>query len=233
MDFSGYGSKIAELLRLIGDNPHSKTVTGNSDDRHAAVAIILRETSMEQQAIEPGALPVEVLYIRRTVNGADPWSGHMAFPGGHVDHGDVDAVAAAVREVQEEVGLDLGRYGQLVGFLDDIRASARGSFLPLVITPVVFCLRNRDVVLEPQPREVEASYWIPVSFLLDPDNLSTNTFYHKDGVAMDFPCWRVDGNHRIWGLTYMMTVNLLRVWHMDTHGLEFLPKLDEYHPLKP
>lgn len=64
------------------------------------------------------ALDLEVLYMKRSPRQGDPWSGHVCFPGGHQDKGETD-VETAVREVREEVGLDLARGFMCVGRLDD------------------------------------------------------------------------------------------------------------------
>src|SRR5262245_34151321 len=57
----------------------------------------------------------EILLIRRAERPTDLWSGHMAFPGGRRSPEDRDLLATAVRETEEEVGLDLARHGELVG----------------------------------------------------------------------------------------------------------------------
>ena len=85
--------------------------------KRAAVATILRE----------GLEGPEVLLIRRAENPRDPWSGHMAFPGGREAPEDRDLLATAVRETHEEVGLDLQRSAHLLGRLDALPAVARGA----------------------------------------------------------------------------------------------------------
>ena len=51
---------------------------------------------------------LHILMIKRAEREGDPWSGHMAFPGGRMDKGDANGYAVAVRETEEEVGLTLG-----------------------------------------------------------------------------------------------------------------------------
>ena len=65
--------------------------------RRAAVAMLLREA----------AEGPEVFFIERARHPGDPWSGHMAFPGGRVEVGDPDVRAAVERETLEEVGISL------------------------------------------------------------------------------------------------------------------------------
>jgi 8-oxo-dGTP pyrophosphatase MutT (NUDIX family) len=108
--------------RLEGRAPH---VVDLRDARRAAVAVTLA----------PGPEELEVLLIRRAEHEGDPWSGHMAFPGGHHDPTDPTLAATAERETLEEVGIDLARHGRLVSRLDEVQAQARGSALDMVVTP--------------------------------------------------------------------------------------------------
>ena len=67
------------------------------DSAHAAVAMLLTETGDT----------TKVLLVKRATREADPWSGHMAFPGGRLGHGDRDLMSTACRETREETGIDL------------------------------------------------------------------------------------------------------------------------------
>src|SRR5262245_21586169 len=94
---------------------------GRTGTRRAAVAVVLHE----------GGPHPEMLFIERARRLGDPWSGHMAFPGGRVDRDDADERAAAERETLEEVGLDL-RDAERLGRLDDLHAG-----VPLVSSLVL------------------------------------------------------------------------------------------------
>lgn len=162
--------------------------------RRAAVAVLFR--------CREGAL--ELFFIKRAEHPRDPWSGHMAFPGGRVDAGDDSSLAAAIRETREEVGFELDHAGRLLGRLDEIVAVARGRRLPLVIEPFVFEWQG-DALPRPNA-EVEAAHWIPVADLLDPQHRSTLA-YEFEGTVYDLPCFRV-ASRVIWGLTYQMLMRL-------------------------
>ena len=69
----------------------------------------------------------EVFLIRRSEHPDDPWSGHMAFPGGRKDDIDETLLATAHRETLEEVGLSLIEDADALGRLDDLQAVARGG----------------------------------------------------------------------------------------------------------
>jgi 8-oxo-dGTP pyrophosphatase MutT (NUDIX family) len=168
--------------------------------RCAAVAAVLRR----------GSGGAEVLLIRRAEHERDPWSGHMALPGGHRDAGDLDLVATALRETREEVGLTLDRDLEWIGLLERVRPSA-GSAAGLEILPLVFELA-RDVELTLDPREVEAVVWARLDRLLSPaahTNFACPPAAGRPGLL--FPAFDVDG-HIVWGLTYRILKDLLRVW---------------------
>ncbi len=164
-------------------------------ERSAAVAAILRER-------ERG---LEVLFIQRAVRQGDPWSGHMAFPGGRRDKLDDDLLATAVRETSEEIGVDLARAAELVGVLDDQEATGRATDLGLPTRPFVFELL-RDVELSTN-HEVTDVVWTPVDWLV---NGERHTTVHIDyrGRPYDLPGWDL-GGRVVWGLTYKMMSTLL------------------------
>ena len=163
--------------------------------RHAAVASILRDSPR-------GA---EVLLIRRAEHPEDPWSGHMAFPGGRHDAEDEDLLITAQRETLEEVGLDLDAHGSLVGRLEDTPAIARGKRLGLTIAPFVFELHT-SVPLQPN-HEVEETIWVPLTPLTTSQYDSTK-HYRYEGQDLQLPAWDVEGRI-VWGLTHRMLSALL------------------------
>ena len=188
--------KIDEFrAALSGHSPQE--IPDSEGMKRAAVAAILRSA---------GQGP-ELLFIHRAEDPRDPWSGHMAFPGGKVDDADADPRAAALRETREEVGLDLKADAQELGRLSDVRAVGRGRPLSMVISPYVFELQTT-----PQLRtnhEVETAVWVPVDFLADHANRETMP-YRRYGLSLELPCYRYDG-HLIWGLTLGMADDLLRL----------------------
>jgi 8-oxo-dGTP pyrophosphatase MutT (NUDIX family) len=164
--------------------------------RWAAVAAVVRDATA-------GA---ELLFIHRAEDERDPWSGHMAFPGGRVDADDEGRKAAAVRETLEEVGLDLGRDGEFLGRLSDVAAVGRGRPLNLAIAPFVFAVAGAPR-LEPN-HEVADAVWVPFAYLADRTNRSTLRWGHGGGILL--PCYRWR-NKVIWGLTFGMVDELLEV----------------------
>jgi ADP-ribose pyrophosphatase YjhB (NUDIX family) len=88
--------------------------------------------------IAPDGDDLAALLIERAQHPLDPWSGHMAFPGGRHDAADPSLERTAIRETLEEVGIDLIRDSRFVAPLDEIRAQARSRDLDMVISPFLF-----------------------------------------------------------------------------------------------
>ncbi len=167
------------------------------DGPRAAVAAILRE-------LPRGA--VELFFILRAEHPHDPWSGHVAFPGGRRDPEDESLLRTAIRETREEVGIELAAE-HLVGRLPDVSAFTRSKKGNLVVTPFVFALRS-EVAVVPND-EVATTLWVPLTTLADRAGKSTFKLEYNH-QTLDLPYIHLDpGQHRLWGLTYRMLETLL------------------------
>lgn len=159
----------------------------------AAVAAILRDGGDGQDA--------EILFIRRTVRPTDPWSGHMAFPGGRHDASDPNLLHTAIREAREEVGIDLAAEGNLLARLDDLPALSRGRPAGLVVTPFVFAVRgNPTLVFDAD--EVDEAIWAPIGPLARGEGAEPYP-YNFEGRVIELPSLRIEGRV-VWGLTHRM-----------------------------
>jgi len=158
------------------------------DGKQAAVAVVLAGETTD----------LHVCLIRRAEHERDRWSGHMALPGGRVDAGDASALAAAIRETREEVGLRLEAAAYL-GSLATRSVSSAGKPTGITLASFVFHL---GATLEPPTlnEEVAAAFWVPLGHLLDPRN-AVHRPTPRDGVVLRQPAVLYDG-HYIWGLTY-------------------------------
>ena len=170
--------------------------------RSAAIALILLEVDAN----------LEVLLIERAERSGDPWSGHMALPGGHHEPTDVDLGATAERETLEEVGLDLRRSGERLGRLSD-SAPVRG--VALGVRPFVYLLQARPVLTLSD--EVRQALWVPIAPLQRGERRTTFSF-SRAGEPREFPAWDVDG-HVVWGLTYRVLDEFFRRFNAVS-GLE-------------
>lgn len=156
----------------------------------AAVALLLRD------AADP-----ELLLIRRSIRPGDPWSGHMAFPGGRWAPGDADPRATAIRETREEVGIDLTRAGEVLGEMDPM-APLGGAFR-LTVHPFVWSV---PAATPTQLNwEVDKALWVPLGELLDP--AAAAEFRHQPS-GRRFPAVHSRGE-MVWGLTYRILGQLL------------------------
>lgn len=157
----------------------------------AAVAVVL--------APDPDAL----LLIRRAERPGDPWSGHMALPGGRQEPTEPDLLTTAVRETAEEVGLALGR-DQSIGSLDDV-VPRTPVLPPIAVRPYVFALPHRPLLsLNP---EVAAARWVPLDLLLHPDTYNAVRLEIR-GESREFPAFRLDDSV-VWGMTERILSSLL------------------------
>src|SRR5215470_4239288 len=158
--------------------------------------------------LSPTDTGVELLLIQRATRDDDPWSGHMALPGGRRDPDDADVIATAVRETREEVGVDLAVDGEVIGRLDELRAIARHRPLDLVISPIVFALHG-PVALTLSRREVESAVWVPLAFL---GSAAARVTFERtlDGVASSYPAFRYE-RYTIWGLTHRIVDGFLDI----------------------
>jgi 8-oxo-dGTP pyrophosphatase MutT (NUDIX family) len=139
-----------------------------------------------------------VLLTRRTAH-LNAHAGQISFPGGRFDPEDADAAACALRESQEEIGLDPARV-EILGRLDTylIRTGYR-------VTPVVG-LVTPPLALRADPFEVEEIFQVPLDFVIDPRNRERRS-RDVDGTRRDF--WAIPyGGYFIWGATAGMLVNL-------------------------
>jgi len=182
--------RLAQSLAAFDPEP----VGVPASARKAAVALCLRETP-----------ELALLFIRRANAPNDPWSGHMAFPGGRVEPKDGGPLGAAMREAKEEVDVDLSEQ-QLLGPLSPQDATRKGRRTPLVIHPFVFRVPS-ETRPRPDSREVLETVWIPVSHFLNGAERST-LLYEWNGHRVRLPCFDYDGR-QIWGLTLRMLEELL------------------------
>ena len=149
---------------------------------------------------------LELLLIKRATRDGDPWSGHMAFPGGKIQAEDNSASHAAIRETQEEIGIDLTQCARFDSRLSDLLTRRHNQLKPMVVSPFMFEL-TEDVHFETN-YEVAEVVWVPLAFFKDAQN-KTPYPWKVGPVTLNFDSYNYQGR-TIWGLTYMMIQEILR-----------------------
>lgn len=147
-----------------------------------------------------------LLFMKRTENENDPWSGNICFPGGKVENGDDDPRATAERETLEEVGVDLGR-ARFLGRLSDV-ASSR---IPVHVS----CFVYETGVSGPfrlMDNEVQDAFWVPLAALMEPARHGEKVV-RFDGQVMVRPGISLPqpGEPVLWGLTYQLVLDFVEL----------------------
>ena len=170
--------------RIHGFNPK---IEGNDHD--AAVALILYNIFDQ----------LNVLVIERSKISGDPWSGQLAFPGGHVESSDKDLIATAIRETTEETGIILENLDCIGRLSDEI-----GTLKKIKVASFVFFINE---VQEPKTNdEVHHIFWCPLNRIYDPTH---QRIHIENGKRM--PAVDILGKEQplLWGLTYRFINQLL------------------------
>ena len=179
------GELFARLVKnLVPQEPPQKGL------RFASVAVIVRDRQIPS-----------VLLIRRAERLGDPWSGQVAFPGGKMQEGDKSARDTAIRETTEEVGIDLGKRAEFMGY-GGVATTHTGT---MDVVPSVFELKE-SVEVKPNG-EVASFRWVELEQLLLPSSRSTFDL-NRDGKGVSMPAYAVN-DYIVWGLTYRILNSFL------------------------
>jgi 8-oxo-dGTP pyrophosphatase MutT (NUDIX family) len=143
--------------------------------------------------------------IRRSEHPEDPWSGHMAFPGGRKDPGDTDSLGTAIRETQEEIGLTLSR-AQCLGALAPVWTPPGVGDGSMVIEAFVFW--QDEAIATKANNEVAGVFHFPLSLLRAGEGRGRFDYDHK-GTLLKLD--RIDQQGcRIWGLSLRVLDDLIQ-----------------------
>jgi 8-oxo-dGTP pyrophosphatase MutT (NUDIX family) len=186
MDFEAIGSRIK--ARPEDEIP--------ARSRKAAVALVLVPSEISG---------LDLLMIKRSEAPHDPWSGHMAFPGGRRDPEDTSPVATAIRESREELGLAL-ELSHLLGELPPMvvpKRVTRGE--GLWVQCFLFGLDDRPELTANE--EVESVHFFGLDRLLGQEGRDLFDYPFQDG-EIQLPCLRLDGCF-VWGLSLRMIDDML------------------------
>lgn len=186
--------RLAELHDLLRRRPPRR---GPPDPSVAQAAVLLAVRASD---------PLELLLIERAEKVGDPWSGHMALPGGRRDPDDDDLLATALRETREETGIVVAR-GDVLGGLDEVGPTVRRRF-SIVIAPYVAVVPSHAAAV-PEPTEVEAAIWVPLSHLASEDAVD-EILIELEEESRSFPALSYQ-DYVIWGLTHRILTDFMEL----------------------
>jgi 8-oxo-dGTP pyrophosphatase MutT (NUDIX family) len=197
---------LALTGRLLRLREHLAPASLSADDDSAlvwaAVALIVAPS------------PDAILLIQRAERPGDPWSGHMALPGGRRDPEDGDLLATALREAWEEVGISLSRE-TLLGALADV-VPRTPTLPPIAVRPFLLAVPSRPtLILNP---EVAAATWVSVDELLRP-GVHQQVSVDIQGQSREVWAYVLEAGI-VWGMTERILATLLehvrQVWREES-----------------
>lgn len=147
-----------------------------------------------------------ILLMRRTTREGDPWSGHWSLPGGRRDPADPDLLHTALRELEEECGIRLGREQMEAA----LALTSVGRLLgqpTLIVAPFVFTVEHELPTIA-NPEEAAEALWVPVRLLRDQ---SLHAVQSVPGMPADRQFLGVELNGvPLWGFTYKLVTDWLK-----------------------
>ncbi|WP_020396345.1 NUDIX hydrolase [Thiolinea disciformis] len=188
------GSDIAQRLRNAVPHHHEPSFITTSHYREAAVLVPFIRVDQAWH----------ILFIRRAQCSGDRHSGQVAFAGGKRESSDENAIATALREAHEEIGVlphDVCLWGALnqhYSYVSHFR-----------ITPIVGTLAWPYPV-KPDPREVQRIFSIPLAWLSDKANYEIQA-RDLNGISVPVVYFKEYEGELLWGATARMVVSLLDI----------------------
>ena len=188
-----------------------KEITNKLESQH-----ISESTDLPQAAVLIGMLnannpnkDTEIIYTLRSSK-LSTHSGEVSFPGGKRDEIDASLEKTALREANEEIGLNVND-AEFLGRLDYLVSRHN-----IEVNPIIFSI-NKEPQFVPN-EEIEAVFTVPISFLINKKNLQKD-IVEKHGKRWLVPQWQYK-NFKIWGLTAMITTNFLNICFNTNIGVE-------------
>ena len=183
-------------MDLSGVSAHTPSTVDDAGQQAAVLAPILVSNGTEH-----------ILFTKRADHlGEHP--GQMSFPGGSLEPEDADLQATALREADEEIGLEASE-AAIFGRIDDIR-----TVTDYAVRPFVASVPDREY--RPDEREVAEVAILPIADLTDLDNYESERRDHPYYGDIRIHFFHVEG-YTVWGATGRMLVQFLELatdWEM-------------------
>ncbi|WP_423720960.1 NUDIX hydrolase [Arthrobacter caoxuetaonis] len=202
-ELEAFGALVSDGAGNFGRDLRFMTRAVDPDAARAAAVLILFGVLDEHPArFHADAVPddLDVLFVERAST-LNSHPGQIAFPGGAVDDSDTDAIAAALREANEETGLDPSGV-RILGALPEVGLPV-SNFL---VTPVLGWWDKPTPVDVVDEAESASVFRVPVADLLDPANRRT-TVVARGGQVHRGPAFLVNGVV-VWGFTALILDDL-------------------------
>lgn len=208
-------SALSGLVRTGVTWPSTPAITAN---RRAAVLLLFGprahggeprpepHAGQHGPAHPPSPADLDLLLVRRSTR-LRHHAGEVALPGGGVEEGDADICATALREAQEETGVD-PRGVDLLGALPNAPVTVSRN----LVTPVLGWWTRPSPVFPADPREIDLVRRVPLSDLIDPARRVRAQFHPEHGTAPSRRRWTpgVDlENALMWGFTGILVTTVL------------------------
>lgn len=174
-----------------------KVVTNNQvpPGKLAAVSILFRHHQKQTQ----------ICLIKRTINRNDPWSGHLAFPGGLYKKDDTNTLHTAIRETKEETGIQCD-VSEFIGRFEAIETHPEAQHQVNLVVPHLFWLSRTHTTQHINTNEVEQLFWVNLNDCLAPSNqISIQPLHTKQF----FPATKLKNIGILWGLTWRLLMLLI------------------------
>lgn len=188
-----------ERIKVNLNHEHEGSLLDDGSPK-AAVSMILKHDQGEEN--------LRVLFVKRQEREGDPWSGHMAFPGGRRSEKDRTLLETVVRETMEETAIDL-RNGSILGTLEDVLSGNRS----VRVRPFVFLSPNNPIV-KINTEEIDKYFWIPLSFFAARENSHPYTV-ERFGMKMQVPSYKFNGEYVVWGMTLRIIQDFISKVHPE------------------
>lgn len=204
-----------DLLRRALDETAADDHARAGEPRHAAVCVLVANLEGTPS----------ICFIRRAKWDGDPWSEHIALPGGSRS-GAESAAETLRREVHEEIGVALAENGEPVA-LPRLRIRLAGRERFLLLDSFVHHWTGAPPVTRPGP-EVESAFWIPMNELWNSRNLD-HLILGDQGDTLVYPAIRIPQG-TIFGITLRVLTLLSDQIGLPLHYLEEIPLLRRKRP---
>lgn len=197
---------IAERLTQAGrgEAMAQREIDPQGQDEPSPASVLLPLIPPGSPALDDHRESWHLLFIRRAEHQHDRHSGQVAFPGGRADPGDRDPVATALREAEEEIGLEPRRV-EVLGRMRPFQTASGYQ-----VTPVVGLI-PWPLALRPDPSEVAEVFTLPLDWLREPAHRHSRLWpspQHPQAREVIF--FKERAGRRLWGVSAWITVDFLR-----------------------